>query len=164
MCRSWMRTQNTWTTTTRCYRSLLTGKITPIRTFSFQQLTHCINKLLSETDHMFTRPTIREHSYLLASRTSGDSRIFLKGEGANSQNGCGNLLFCNFLPKTAWKWKNLDRRGGFLVLPLDPPLWTLLAFVDICLFIIKPCSHFTSLRLRQTSRIGSMETNDGVHT
>ena len=35
------------------------------------------------------------------------------------------LLFFTFLPKTAWKWKNLDPRGGgraSLAPPLDPPM------------------------------------------
>ena len=35
--------------------------------------------------------------------------------GANSQSGCVS----HFLPKTAWKWKNLDW-GGFPGVPLDP--------------------------------------------
>ena len=44
---------------------------------------------------------------------SGGCGIFLRG--ANSQSGCTNLLFCNFvLPKTAWKWKNLDPKGASL--------------------------------------------------
>ena len=34
---------------------------------------------------------------------SGGPRNFLKG--------CANLLFCNFLLKTVWKWKNLDPGG-----------------------------------------------------
>ena len=38
---------------------------------------------------------------------SGRSRIFLWG-GANSKSECANLFFANFLPKTAWKWNNLD--------------------------------------------------------
>ena len=36
-----------------------------------------------------------------------------------------NLLFCNFLPKTGWEWKNLDpEQGAYLVppSPLDPPM------------------------------------------
>ena len=28
--------------------------------------------------------------------------------GANSKSECANLFFANFLPKTAWKWNNLD--------------------------------------------------------
>ena len=47
---------------------------------------------------------------------SGGSRIFPRG-GANSQSGCAYLLF---LPKTAWKWKNLDPQGGRA--SLAPPL------------------------------------------
>ena len=39
---------------------------------------------------------------------SGGSRIFPRG-CANSQN-C--YYFSNFLPKIAWKWKNLDSQGG----------------------------------------------------
>ena len=38
------------------------------------------------------------------------------GGGANSQGGCASLLFCNFLPKTARKLKNLDL--GWAVRPL----------------------------------------------
>ena len=30
------------------------------------------------------------------------------------------LLFFNFLPKTAWKWKNLDPRGGGARVPGAP--------------------------------------------
>ena len=30
--------------------------------------------------------------------------------------------FTNFLPKTAWKLKNLDRNWGCACAPLDPPL------------------------------------------
>ena len=43
----------------------------------------------------------------MAGGCSGGSRIFLRG-CANSQK-C--YYFSNFLPKTAWKWKNLDRGG-----------------------------------------------------
>ena len=37
---------------------------------------------------------------------------------------CFNLLFCKFLPKTAWKWNNLDPESGAHITraPLDPPL------------------------------------------
>ena len=37
------------------------------------------------------------------------------------------LLFSKFLPKTAWKWKNLDPRGGARPWrpPLDPPMVTI---------------------------------------
>ena len=43
--------------------------------------------------------------------------------GANSQSVCANLLFCNFLPKTARKWKNLNLSGARIPGdPLDPPM------------------------------------------
>ena len=32
------------------------------------------------------------------------------------------LLFFNFLPKTAWKWKNLGLQGASLAPPLDPSM------------------------------------------
>ena len=47
--------------------------------------------------------------------TSGGSRIFLRG-CANSQK-C--YYFAYFLLKTAWKWKNLDPKGG--ARPWRPP-------------------------------------------
>ena len=37
---------------------------------------------------------------------------------ANSQSGCANLLFSQFLPKTARKWKIWIPRGGVLASPL----------------------------------------------
>ena len=37
--------------------------------------------------------------------------------GANSQRGCGKLFF----PKTAWKWKEFNPRGGGKVSPWHPP-------------------------------------------
>ena len=46
---------------------------------------------------------------------SGGSRIFLGGRQLPKV-----LLFFNFLPKTAWKWKNLDPQGGRA--SLAPPL------------------------------------------
>ena len=48
--------------------------------------------------------------------TSGGSRIF-PGGGRQLPKV---LLFFNFLPKTAWKWKNLDPQGGARV-PGAPP-------------------------------------------
>ena len=45
------------------------------------------------------------------------------GKLANSQELCANLLFCKILPKTVWKWKNLDWGMGHpWRSPLDPPL------------------------------------------
>ena len=41
--------------------------------------------------------------------------------GANSQSGCANLLLWIFLPKSAWKWKNLDLGTRVPSVPL--PLW-----------------------------------------
>ena len=43
----------------------------------------------------------------MTDRHSGGSRIFLRGVRQLPKV----LLFCNFLPKTAWKWKNLDPGG-----------------------------------------------------
>ena len=50
--------------------------------------------------------TFKIHKYIIL--FSGGSRIFPRG-GANSQK-C--YYFSIFLPKTAWKWKNLDPQGG----------------------------------------------------
>ena len=48
---------------------------------------------------------------------------FPEGGRANSQK-C--YYFSIFLPKTAWKWKNLDPQGeSWRPLPLDPPVNTL---------------------------------------
>ena len=58
---------------------------------------------------------------LFQSNISGGSRIFPRGGRQLPKV----LLFFNFLPKTAWKWKNLDPRGGARVPgapPLDPPM------------------------------------------
>ena len=49
-----------------------------------------------------------------ANVTSGRSRIFPGGRQLPKV-----LLFFNFLPKTAWKWKNLDPQGGRV--PGAPP-------------------------------------------
>ena len=49
---------------------------------------------------------------------SGGSRIFPRGGRQLPKV----LLFLNFLPKTAWKWKNLDPPGGVRV-PGAPPPW-----------------------------------------
>ena len=51
---------------------------------------------------------------------------FLREGGANSPGGA-NIRFCQIFTKTAWNWKNLDRRVGgrghaSLAPPLDPPL------------------------------------------
>ena len=35
--------------------------------------------------------------------------------GANSRGGCANLLFGQFLPKTAWKWRKFGPQGGACV-------------------------------------------------
>ena len=58
----------------------------------------------------------RDNARNTHSLTSGGSRIFLSG-GANSQN---EIIFFNFLLKTAWKWKNLGTGGGRA--SLAPPL------------------------------------------
>ena len=42
--------------------------------------------------------------------TSGGSRIFQRGSANHRAEGV-NLLFDKILPKTAWKWKKLDRDG-----------------------------------------------------
>ena len=51
---------------------------------------------------------------------SGGSRIFPGGAPTPKL-----LLYFTFLPKTAWKWKNLDPRGGARPWrpPLDPPMF-----------------------------------------
>ena len=51
------------------------------------------------------------------SKFSGGSRIFPGGGGRQLPK---LLLFFTFLPKTAWKWKNLDPQGGRA--SLAPPL------------------------------------------
>ena len=51
-----------------------------------------------------------------AAITSGGSRIFPRGVRQLPKL----LLFFKFLPKTAWKWKNLDPQGGRA--SLAPPL------------------------------------------
>ena len=44
------------------------------------------------------------------------------GRCANSREGGPTYYFVNFLPKTAWKWKNLNRGHPWR---LDPPLLTM---------------------------------------
>ena len=47
--------------------------------------------------------------------------------GANPPGGGATYYFAQFLPKTAWKWKNLDPEGGArasLAPPLDPPIYS----------------------------------------
>ena len=50
---------------------------------------------------------------------------FTRGGGANSPGGA-NIRFCQFFPKTAWNWKNLDPGEGGGARPkfyyVDPPL------------------------------------------
>ena len=56
---------------------------------------------------------------------SGGSRIFPRGVRQLPKS----LLFFKFLPKTAWKWKNLDPQGGGARPwrpPLDPPMMIIL--------------------------------------
>ena len=74
---------------------------------------------------------------------SGGSRIFPRGVCQLSKL----LLFFKFLPKTAWKWKNLDPRGGA---SLAPPLGSangisLSPFVTR--FLQKVCQAMLSVRL-----------------
>ena len=63
---------------------------------------------------------------------------FLRG-GALTPKGRGpNLLFGQFFPKTAWKWRNFAPEGGAsLTPPLDPPLvtepvWVLSWVLSVC--------------------------------
>ena len=44
-------------------------------------------------------------------QSSGGSRIFLKGV-PTPKVGVLTYYFANFLPKTVWRWKNLDPEGG----------------------------------------------------
>ena len=50
--------------------------------------------------------------------SSGGSSIFPRGVRQLPKV----LLFFKYLPKTAWKWKNLDPGGASLAPPLDPPM------------------------------------------
>ena len=55
---------------------------------------------------------------------SGGSRISQTG-GRQPQRGGANILFDQFFPKTAWKWRKFDPEGGARVPvppPLDPPM------------------------------------------
>ena len=56
---------------------------------------------------------------------SGGSRIFLGGEEAPTPKvGMVTICFAFFLPKTAWKWKNLDPGGeGVSGALLDPQMF-----------------------------------------
>ena len=63
-----------------------------------------------------TFASVRKHSSLWPS--SGRSRIFLEGGMPTPKVGVLTYYFANFLPKTAWKWKNLDPEG---VSPWHPP-------------------------------------------
>ena len=72
-------------------------------------------------------------------RRSGGSRIFPRGGARQLQKV---LLFFNFLPKTAWKWKNLDPRGGggaSLAPPhgsanAAPPIWDEILYIPTVIF------------------------------
>ena len=58
---------------------------------------------------------------------SGGSRIFPRGGRQLPKL----LLFFTFLPKTAWKWKNLDPQGGGGRASLAPPLGSANATVPL---------------------------------
>ena len=49
---------------------------------------------------------------------------FPRRGGANPRGGGANILFDQFFPKTAWKWRKFDPEGGARVPapPLDPPM------------------------------------------
>ena len=66
---------------------------------------------------------------------SGGSRIFPRGVRQLPKL----LLFFKFLPKTAWKWKNLDPQGGraSLAPPLDPPMHFTKEMDSLCI----PCKY-----------------------
>ena len=64
---------------------------------------------------------LAERYYKVMAR-SGGSRISQR-RGRQAQRGGANLLFGQFFPKTACKWRNFGRGGGAsLAPPLDPPL------------------------------------------
>ena len=86
--------------------------------------------------------------------TSGGSRIFARGVRQLPKF----LLFFKFLPKTAWKWKNLDPQGGGARPwrpPLDPPMLTEMYQAILYFFrnsLLKPLTKrngWLSLDLRQ---------------
>ena len=122
--RGWgLRNWNNCKSTTKYYNKSATKKcIQPKNCKS----AHCYDITKTETqapcaEHFPSGPFCPETEILqqnfLYYDTSGGSRIFPRGGGANSQSGCAYLLF---LPKTAWKWKNLDPQGGRA--SLAPPL------------------------------------------
>ena len=80
-------------------------------------------------------------SHVLTNGGSGRSRITQTGgrEGAYPWVWAKNLLFENFLPKTAWKWKKLDRDGrAFLVQTMKESL----PFFQVCMCMKMPINKF----------------------
>ena len=53
-------------------------------------------------------------------------------EGALTPKGGANLLFGQFFPKIAWKWRNLGPEGG-RASPLDPPLKLPIVTETLCI-------------------------------
>ena len=51
-------------------------------------------------------------------------------------------LICNFFPKTAWKWKNLDPRGSCI--PGAPLLGPVCTWKQLCVFY---CHHVRTVTL-----------------
>ena len=81
---------------------------------------------------------------------SGGSRIFPRGVRQLPKL----LLFFKFLPKTAWKWKNLDPQGGAsLAPPLDPPMINILSFK----ITYKQTSHLKSPKQFKFDSIQEMQ-------
>ena len=60
--------------------------------------------------------------------TSSGSRISQVG-APPPEFGVKTYYLASFLPKTAWKWKQLDREGGRGPSPLDPPMPITIALI-----------------------------------
>ena len=78
------------------------------------------------------RNVVRTNNSHWQATTSGGSRIF-PGGGSQLPKV---LLFFNFLPKTAWKWKNLDPQGGHA--SLVPPLGSANDYFE-CISLLRCC-------------------------
>ena len=56
--------------------------------------------------------------------------------GANSKRGAKTYYFANVAPKSAWKWKNVDRLGACVPgISLDPQCLRLIIFPS-CIYLI----------------------------
>ena len=91
---------------------------------------HLVTRIAASTSHNNTDRRIDEYSRCsgeeceeLFSLTSGGSRISPRRGRQLPGGGGANLWFCQFLPKTAWKWRNFGPPGGGGgARPLRPPL------------------------------------------